>query len=173
MPLTRPTRRKLVAAIAAFSAQAALGGWVSTNYAVLACREFPLGNGQWWPEMDFAYGFTVLRALGRSGHGDVLPVVALVVALVAIHMVHRWFAVFVVLAMACLVRCLWREQAAPARRFAWLLLALLMAQLLSGLSNGVLGWPLVAALAHSAVAAALVLTVVLLSARGRSDAAAT
>lgn len=169
MSLTRPTRRKLVAAIAAFAAQAALGGWVSTNYAVLACREFPLCNGQWWPEMDFAYGFTVLRALGRSGHGDVLPVAALV----AIHMVHRWFAVFVVLAMACLVRCLWREQAAPGWRFAWLLLALLMAQLLSGLSNGVLGWPLVAALAHSAVAAALVLTVVLPSACGRSDAAAT
>ena len=35
----------------------ALGGWVSTNYAVLACSGFPACNGQWWPVMDFARGF--------------------------------------------------------------------------------------------------------------------
>jgi hypothetical protein len=46
--------------------QAALGGWVSTNYAVLACRDFPTCQGQWWPEMDFAQGFTLLRELGET-----------------------------------------------------------------------------------------------------------
>ena len=42
-------------------AQAALGGWVSTNYAVLACSDFPTCQGSWWPSMDFAHGFTLRR----------------------------------------------------------------------------------------------------------------
>jgi heme a synthase len=168
MPLSRRTRRLAVAAIAAVAAQIALGGWVSTNYAVLACRDFPLCNGQWWPAMDFTSGFTMLRELGQSAQGGALPMAALV----AIHMVHRWFAVLVVLVIAGLVHCLWREPGIAPRRFAWLLLALLVAQLLSGLSNVVLGWPLFAALAHSAGAAALVLALVLLWARGRLRAVA-
>ena len=47
--------------------QIALGGWVSTNYAVLACQGFPTCNGQWWPQMDAAHGFTLLRHLGQTG----------------------------------------------------------------------------------------------------------
>jgi cytochrome c oxidase assembly protein subunit 15 len=47
--------------------QIALGGWVSSNYAVLACRGFPQCNGQWWPPADFGQGFTLLRELGRAG----------------------------------------------------------------------------------------------------------
>ena len=35
--------------------QVALGGWVSTNYAVLACTTFPTCQGSWWPAMDFAH----------------------------------------------------------------------------------------------------------------------
>ncbi len=168
-PLTQRTRRVLLAVLAALVVQIALGGWVSTNYAVLACREFPLCNGQWWPETDFASGFTVLRELGRAGDGTALSMAALV----AIHMAHRWFALVVTLLMLGLVRCLRREQGPTPRRFAWLLLALLLAQLLSGLSNVVLGWPLPAALAHSAGAAATVLALVMLWARGRLAARAT
>jgi heme a synthase len=60
---------------------------------------------------------------------------------------------------------LWRAEDAAVRRFGISLAALLLAQLASGLSNVVLGWPLPAALAHSAGAAALVLTLSLLIAR--------
>ena len=35
--------------LALVAVQIALGGWVSSNYAVLACRGFPQCNGQWWP----------------------------------------------------------------------------------------------------------------------------
>jgi heme a synthase len=53
--------------------QIALGGWVSTNYAVLACQGFPQCNGQWWPQgMQWREGFTLLRELGRAGHGGYL-----------------------------------------------------------------------------------------------------
>ena len=164
---TPGTRRAVKLALAVLFMQIAWGGWVSTNYAVLACREFPLCDGQWWPAMDFAAGFAPLRELGRSADGALLQMAALV----AIHMAHRWFAVVVTLVLLWLARRLWREQGRAARRFAWLMLVLLLAQLLSGLSNVVLGWPLFAALAHSAGAAALVLALVMLLARGQPTSA--
>ena len=141
--------------------QIALGGWVSTNYAVLACSGFPTCNGSWWPPMDFEQGFTILRALGKGPDGGFLAMEALV----AIHMAHRLvaYALFVVLGgLAWMLR---READPSLRRVgAWLAL-LALAQLLSGLSNVVLGWPLAAALAHSAGAAALVAVTTSLLAR--------
>jgi cytochrome c oxidase assembly protein subunit 15 len=73
--------------------QIALGGWVSTNYATLACTDFPLCGGKVVPEMDFEHGFTLWRELGKTAAGHYLPFSALT----AIHWVHRNFA-FVVLA---------------------------------------------------------------------------
>jgi len=154
----------VLALLALISLQIALGGWVSTNYAVLACSGFPTCNGQWWPAMDFGHGFTLLRELGRAGHGGYLPFEALV----AIHMAHRLLALAVVAATLALAWRLWREPAATARRYALALVGLLTWQLASGLSNVVLGWPIVAALAHSAGAAALVGVLTSLWARARS-----
>jgi cytochrome c oxidase assembly protein subunit 15 len=50
--------------------QIALGGWVSTNYAVLACTQFPTCQGSWWPPMNFAQGFEIWRQLGVTGDGQ-------------------------------------------------------------------------------------------------------
>jgi heme a synthase len=163
-PLALPgpgLRRAVGLVLALLVAQVALGGWVSTNYAVLACTGFPTCNGQWWPEMDFATGFTLLRGLGE---GEVLRTVP---SQVAIHMAHRLGAVVLTLAMVALALALWRRRAqdAAAGRFALGLAGLLLLQIVSGLSNVVLGWPLVAALGHSAGAAALVLVMSLLLAR--------
>jgi cytochrome c oxidase assembly protein subunit 15 len=162
-PRLRVTRAAVGAVLALLVLQMALGGWVSSNYAVLACQGFPTCNGQWWPPMDAGHGFTVLRELGRAGHGGFLPFEALV----AIHMAHRLVAVLAVAAAALLVLVLRREGSVPGRRYAGALLLLLMAQLASGLSNVVLDWPIVAALAHSAGAAALVGLLVSLWARAR------
>ncbi len=163
LALSAPLRGWAQAALAVLALQITLGGWVSTNYAVLACTGFPTCNGQWWPEMDPARGFTLLRGLGEGS--------LTVPALVAIHIAHRLFAVVAVAVLALLAWRLWRTRDAVAQRFAAVLAALLLAQLASGLSNVVLGWPLVAALAHSAGAAALVLTLTLLLARSRSQRA--
>jgi cytochrome c oxidase assembly protein subunit 15 len=135
---------------------------------VLACTGFPACNGQWWPAMDVSHGFTFLRELGRAGHGGYLPFEALV----AVHMAHRLFAVVAVLALLGLVTRLWRLGAGTPRAYAHALLGLLLWQLASGLSNVVLGWPIVAALAHSAGAAALVAVLVSLWARSRAGARA-
>ena len=146
--------------------QIALGGWVSSNYAVLACQGFPACNGQWWPAMDAAQGFTLLRGLGQSGAGGFLPFEALV----AIHMAHRLFALPALAALGALAWRLWQHGQPVQRRYARLLGALLLWQAASGLSNVVLGWPIAAALGHSAGAAALVATLVSLWARLRGAA---
>lgn len=134
--------------------QIALGGWVSTNYAVLACTDFPLCNGQLVPQMDFQHGFTLWRELGKTAAGDYIPRDALV----AIHWVHRMFA-FIVLAYLGWFAMRARRYAVLSRP-ARLLALFLGLQLLTGLSNIVLDWPLVAAVAHNGGAAVLLLLMV-------------
>jgi heme a synthase len=142
--------------------QIALGGWVSTNYAVLACREFPMCQGQWWPPMDFGHAFTLQRELGETAGGAFLPFEALT----AIHMTHRWAAFVVLAAMAVLAWRLAVGGDATLRRFAGGIAALGVLQLATGLSNVVLGWPLIAALLHTGGAAALAVLLAMLLARG-------
>ena len=161
LSLSRSLRLGGFAVLGLLVVQIALGGWVSTNYAVLACTGFPQCNGQWWPEMDFADGFTPLRHLGMAPDGTYLAMPALV----AIHMAHRLFAVVLVVAAGLLAWRLWLQPDRVARRFGQGLAVLLALQVVSGLSNVVLGWPLAAALGHSAGAAALVLLMSLLLAR--------
>lgn len=130
--------------------QIALGGWVSTNYAVLACTEFPTCQGSWWPEMNFAQGFEMWRELGLTASGEHISFAALT----AIHYVHRLAAYLVI---AVLVLLAWRLHALPAWRApARWLAGLLLLQFLTGLSNAVLDWPLLAAVLHTGGAAALV-----------------
>jgi heme a synthase len=166
--LALPTGLRRCAQIGAvlLGCQIALGGWVSTNYAVLACTGFPTCRGEWWPAMDWSGGFTLLRGLGEAGAQGAIGLPALV----AIHMAHRMFAVVLVLVLGGLAWRLWRlpassPDAASLRSFGLVLAGLLLAQLVSGLSNVVLGWPLIAALGHSAGAAGLVLVLSLLLAR--------
>ncbi|MFM8692557.1 MAG: COX15/CtaA family protein [Limnohabitans sp.] len=52
--------------------QMALGGWVSTNYAVLACTDFPTCNGRWWPQAPWD-GFGLWRELGQTVDGQTCP----------------------------------------------------------------------------------------------------
>lgn len=131
--------------------QIALGGWVSTNYAVLACSDFPTCQGQWWPPMDFAHAFTLRRELGETASGSYLPFAALT----AIHVTHRAAAVVVLAALAALAWALAATREPALRRMALWLAALAGLQLLTGLSNIVLGWPLIAAVVHTGGAAAL------------------
>lgn len=137
--------------------QIALGAWVSTNYAVLVCTEMPMCQGQWWPEMDFSMGFHLLRPLGGDGQGAFITLPALT----AIHMAHRLVAVFMLLALLAFGAKLRNWTVAPGGEKPWKtdgfwLWGLAAWQLASGLSNVVLGWPLLGALAHTLGAALLV-----------------
>ena len=137
--------------------QIALGGWVSTNYATLACDEFPLCDGKLIPEMDFEHGFTLWRELGKTAAGHYLQFSALV----AIHWVHRNFAVVVTLVLGLAA---WRASRQAALRGTGKLLALaLLAQLCTGIATVYFDFPLAIAVLHNAGAALLVLLVTMLN----------
>ena len=170
LPLDLATRALLLLGCAALALQLALGGWVSTNYAVLACTDFPQCQASWWPDMRFDQGFQIWRELGLAADGSPIRFEALT----AIHVAHRLMA-FVVVALLGLLA--WRLGAvAGLRTNARWLAALLLMQFASGLANVLLGWPLAAALAHTAGAAALAVvlgwTVAATAARPRTNAQA-
>jgi cytochrome c oxidase assembly protein subunit 15 len=146
--------------------QILLGGWVSTNYAVLACNTFPKCQNSWWPLMNFEQGFTLWRHLGLDAQGQPL----VFESLTAIHYVHRLVAFLVLGYLGALAFSLRHicELITPVR-LLWLCLVL---QLLTGLSNVVLDWPLLAAVLHTGGAAALVvvLTWILTGARASRSA---
>jgi cytochrome c oxidase assembly protein subunit 15 len=130
--------------------QAALGGWVSTNYAVLACSDFPACQGSWWPAMEIREGFEFWRELGKTGGGEHISFAALT----AIHYVHRLAAYLVLAALAVASRQLLR---AGLRRHGRWLAGLALWQLATGVSNVVFDWPLLVAVGHTGGAAALVI----------------
>ncbi len=164
-PAQVPARLRRVTwlALGVLVLQLALGGWVSTNYAVVACTGFPTCSGQWWPAMDATAGFQLLRPLGRQADGAGLPLQALV----AIHMAHRLVAVLVAVVLGWLAWRLWRLPVHHGLRgMAGLLAALVAAQWATGLINVIFDWPMAAALLHTAGAAALVWVLTVLLARG-------
>jgi cytochrome c oxidase assembly protein subunit 15 len=162
-------RASAVALTMMLAVQLALGAWVSSNYAVLACTGFPQCNGQWWPAMDFTDGFTIWRGLGEAGPGGARTLESLV----AIQMAHRIGAAAVA-ALALLLAVGLRRSGAPEQqRIANGVIALLVWQLASGMTNVVLGWPLAAALAHSVGAAGWVLLLTVLLTRSATAGRST
>lgn len=163
-PIAGRLRIALWLCLALLIVQVSLGGWVSTNYAVLACTSFPGCQGSWWPAMNFAEALQIWRPLGMLKDGSHISFEALT----AIHYTHRLAAYVVVLALASLW---WALRHAPAlARQRRLLGFFAVLQVLTGLSNVVLDWPLVAAVLHTGGAAALVTIVVWSLAVTRSHA---
>lgn len=137
-------------AVAVIVLQIALGGWVSSNYAALACNGFPTCNGAWMPaNMDFQHAFQFRRELGQRADGGLLSHDALT----AIQWSHRVGVLLVLtfaggLALALLRHPRWR-------RGGWVLLSLLLLQVSLGIANVLLSLPLPVAVAHNLVAAIL------------------
>lgn len=150
VPLPSATRAWIVVTFALLWLQIVLGGWVSTNYAVLACTDFPACQNSLWPAMNFREGFTLWRELGAGRNGDNISFQALT----AIHYVHRLTAYVVFAAMLVVVVKLYRIQA--LRSASLWLAGLAFLQVATGLANVLFGWPLAAAVMHTGGAAALV-----------------
>lgn len=139
--------------------QIALGGWVSSNYAGLACQDFPTCQGGWWPSMDFGHGFTFRRELGYAGDGSLLPFEALT----AIHWLHRLGALLVALVLGLLIVRL--GGARDWQAWAFVLTVTLVLQVGLGIANVQLSLPLPLAVAHNFGAALLLLHVVAVNMR--------
>lgn len=155
-------RGLLVIAIALVAVQIALGGWVSANYAALACGvDFPACQGQWWPRMNFEDALVLWRGIGVDYEGGVLDADART----AIQMMHRLFAVVVFGHVLALAVRLIRDGRLPT--YGWSIGFVLCAQVALGISNVMAGLPLKVATAHNVVAAILLFLLVGLLARLR------
>jgi cytochrome c oxidase assembly protein subunit 15 len=140
-------------------AQIALGGWTSTNYAALACPEFPTCYGDSWnPDLDYKEGFVLWRGLGVDYEFGVLTNEARA----AIHWVHRIGALITTVILLWLSFMLIRLRAIKE---SLLLFGLLAGQVTLGILNVVLSLPLHVAVAHNAVAAMLLLSLVYINFR--------
>ncbi len=140
-------------------AQIFLGGWTSTNYAALACTDFPTCHGVWMPDMDFRDAFHLVRELGQSANGGNLALPALT----AIQWIHRIGALVTFIYLGTLAILLLRLPA--FRKIAWLLLSVLIAQVCIGIGNLIMHLPLVLAVAHNLGAALLVSITVVINSR--------
>jgi cytochrome c oxidase assembly protein subunit 15 len=161
LPVLRTIRWLALASGIALLIQLALGGWVSTNYATLACTEFPLCAGKAIPDMDFDHAFHLWRELGKTAAGHYLPFAALT----AIHWVHRNFALVVVVLAGATAWRAWRVtgMASLARGLA----IVLTLQAATGLATIYLNFPLAIAVLHNAGAALLVLLLTVLNYRAK------
>jgi cytochrome c oxidase assembly protein subunit 15 len=153
----RALRPWAAAGVAVLVAQIALGGWVSTNYAALACTDIPTCHGEWLPAMDFGHAYHVLRDLGVTASGAPLSHEALT----AIHWSHRLGAVVTLVCVGFLA--LWALRIPRLRAVGAALLVLLLAQAGLGIANVLLRLPLVLAAAHNAGAALLLAALVMLN----------
>ena len=137
--------------------QIALGGWVSTNYAALACVDFPTCHGEWMPSMDFRHGFQLMRELGMTAAGTHLSYDAIT----AIHWTHRVGALVTLLYVGAFALVLVRRP--ELMGYGGLLLTVLVAQVVLGIANVLASLPLTIAAAHNAGAAILLVTMVVIN----------
>ncbi|MAA65992.1 MAG: cytochrome B [Alteromonadaceae bacterium] len=137
--------------------QIGLGAWTTSNYAAVACTDLPTCQGQWWPDMDFRHGFDVTQAVGPNYLGGQLNADGRV----AIHVSHRIGAMTVLLYLGSLLVLLWR-QARQTSIGPWVLLSggVLLTQVMLGMANILFHIPLGVAVAHNALGAGLLLTVI-------------
>ncbi|MNZ55434.1 Heme A synthase [compost metagenome] len=164
LTLPRPLRALAAAALALVIGQIALGGWVSSNYAAVACIDLPTCHGEWWPAMDFANGFHLTQHIGPNYLGGQLDSDART----AIHVTHRLGALCVTLALLALGWQLWRNRLGA---LAGLLLLALALQIGLGMSNVLFHLPLPVAVAHNGGGALLLLVLVLVNYRVRAVSA--
>lgn len=154
-------KKLAVIALVLVTIQIFLGAWTASNYAALACGdELPGCQGSLWPEMDFVTGFNLFQAIGPNYLGGLLHNEARV----AIQVAHRVGALIVLAYLVWMGWQLYRNSAAvELRQATTIMLAVLAIQILLGLSNVIWLIPLSVAVAHNAVGALLLLSVVFLN----------
>jgi cytochrome c oxidase assembly protein subunit 15 len=148
------SRRLTLLGLCMLAVQIALGGWTSSNYAAVACPDFPTCQNAWWPHADFRNAFVLWRSLNVNYEGGVLDGSARI----AIHLTHRLGALLTTAALGLAALFVLRRRGLPAARpRAFLVLAALALQLAIGITMVVKGLPLWLATAHTAGAALLLL----------------
>jgi len=151
-------RTWIIAGLVIVIMQISLGGWTSSNYAALACPDFPTCQGTWWPQMNFNEGFKLWRGLGVDYEGGILSGEART----AIHMGHRLGAILVLIVVGAVAIRAIVDKSRSIARAGKVLITILFIQIGLGITNVVQFLPLPIAVAHSAMAALLLLCLVTL-----------
>lgn len=146
----------IIVGLVVLTLQISLGGWTSSNYAALACPDFPTCQGVLWPKTDFKEAFILWRGLGIDYEGGVLDGAART----AIHITHRIGALITTIIILLLAVCALKSLVPAMQKTAVAMLALLFIQVALGISNVVMHLPLPVAVAHNGVAALLLLSLV-------------
>ena len=149
--LPRPNLLAKIAFVAVV-VQIILGGWVSSNYAALACYDFPSCDGTYTPDIDLQEGFNVFQSVGPNYLGGLMTNEARM----AIHWVHRIGAIIVLLVVGALAVQTVKQVAVVG----YALLFALLTQITLGVLNVVWVLPLLNATAHNTVGALLLLVLV-------------
>ncbi len=139
--------------------QVLLGGWTSTNYAALACTDFPTCHGQWIPEMNFNDAFHLTRELGQNTDGSNLTLPSLT----AVQWSHRVGALITFIYIASLALQIIKIKL--LRITTLFLITLLSVQVVIGIANLILHLPLALAVLHNLGAALLVMTIIVLNSK--------
>ena len=146
----RPVRRFALVAFAVLVMQVLLGGWTSSNYAAVACPDFPTCQGSWAPPADFHDAFVLWRKIGVDYEGGVLAQQART----AIHLTHRAGAVLTALLLLGLAISAFRRAQTPTVRVAAVAVgAAVCLQWLIGMNLIWQGFPLWLGTSHNAGAA--------------------
>ena len=147
-------RRVALLGLIVLALQIALGGWTSSNYAAVACPDFPTCQNAWWPRSDYRHAFVLWHGLNIDYEGGVLDNAARV----AIHFTHRLGALITTLVLTLAAALVLRLRGLSGARLpAAAVLAALLLQLSLGISMVMRGFPLALATAHTAGAALLLL----------------
>jgi len=146
--------------IVILSAQIALGGWTSSNYAALTCTELPICQSGWLEQLSFADSFDPIPPerdtyeFGHLDHGERLT----------IHVMHRLGAIITALYLGWLALMIFsKSQTSFFKNSACILGVILVVQLALGVSNIWFSLPLAVAVGHNIVAACLMLALVALT----------
>lgn len=149
LPQWRPWLR--LAAIIVFL-QIALGGWVSSNYAGIACIGFPQCNGFWLPDLHLAKAFNLFSSIGANYQGGLLDNEVRA----TIQFVHRVGAVVTALYLIVLsLLILGKTSSKYLKRASLITIFLVLIQFALGIMNVIYLLPLHVAVAHNGIAALL------------------
>jgi|TARA_B110000902_G_scaffold267302_1_gene360114 cytochrome c oxidase assembly protein subunit 15 len=153
---TKSIRPLAIASFIIVILQIALGGWLTANYADVACPDLPTCQNEWLPPMDFATGFNLTQHIGPNYLGGTLDNEARV----AIHFSHRVGAIITTIAVLLLSFSMLRQQSSRISNLGKVLVAVLCLQVILGLSNVYFNFPISVAVAHNIIGATLLITMV-------------
>ncbi|MDF2152731.1 COX15/CtaA family protein [Vibrio sp. CAU 1672] len=131
--------------------QILLGGWTSSNYAALMCTSLPICQGDWTEHLSWREAFSFWQTGFDNYEFGVLDYSARM----TIHVSHRFGAMITAVFVLCYCWLLVKQRLYQIRKTGLWLAAILVCQIVLGVSNVVFHLPIYVAVAHNLGAAVM------------------